>query len=70
MGEDNSREFEIKRTFGLDVLLKITKSRNQATRDILEQSDDGKLYRTGDFERLNNDVAKTMDAYNIQLRIR
>ncbi len=60
------KPFEMQKTFGLDVLLKLIKT-NVTGLKVIE--DDGKLRVNVGFEELSSVVDKTIKAHNINLKI-
>ena len=64
--DNNKKIFEVKKTFGLSVLLKLTRK----TIDGIEISEmDGKYRSNLDFDKMNQAVTRTMASHNIQLKI-
>lgn len=60
------KKFEVKKTFGLSVLLKLTRKNIQGV-EIFETN--GKYTSNLDMDELSKAVAKTMDTHNIKLVI-
>ncbi len=64
--DSNKKIFEVKKTFGLSVLLKLTRK----TIDGIEISEiDGKYRSNLDMAEMNQAVTRTMASHNIQLKI-
>lgn len=64
--DNNKKAFEVKKTFGLSVLLKLTRK----TIDGIEISEtDGKYRSNLDQDEMNRAVTRTMASHNIQLKI-
>ena len=64
--DSNKKLFEVKKTFGLSVLLKLTRK----TIDGIEISEtDGKYRSNLDLDEMNRAVTRTMASHNIQLKI-
>ena len=64
--DSNKKIFEVKKTFGLSVLLKLTRK----TIDGVEISEtDGKYRSNLDADEMNRAVTRTMASHNIQLKV-
>ncbi|MCG8617614.1 MAG: hypothetical protein MI802_15455 [Desulfobacterales bacterium] len=62
----NERPFEVKKTFGLSVLLKLTRK----SIDGVEISEtDGKYVSNLNRDEMNRAVTTTMEAHNINLKV-
>lgn len=65
--DSNKKIFEVKKTFGLSVLLKLTRK----TIDGVEISETNGKYRSNlDIDEMNRAVTRTIDSHNIQLKTR
>ena len=67
MKEDNSKAFDVKKTFGLSVLLKLTR-KNIGGIEISESN--GRYTSNMDLQQLNEAVTTTMETHNINLKLR
>ena len=64
--DSNKKIFEVKKTFGLSVLLKLTRKNI----DGIEISEMNGKYRSNlDLDEMNQAVTRTMASHNIQLKI-
>ncbi|MCW8801424.1 MAG: hypothetical protein OQK71_10900 [Desulfobacter sp.] len=64
--DSNKKIFEVKKTFGLSVLLKLTRK----TIDGIKISEmDGKYRSNLNLDEMNRAVTRTMASHNIQLKI-
>ncbi|MCG8550129.1 MAG: hypothetical protein MI799_06995 [Desulfobacterales bacterium] len=65
--DSNKKIFEVKKTFGLSVLLKLTRK----TIDGVEISEMNGKYRSNlDLDEMNQAVTRTIASHNIQLKTR
>ena len=65
-GSCDSKSFEVRKTFGLSVLLKLTRK----TIDGIEISEvDGRYRSNLGLDEMNQAVTRTMASHNIQLKI-
>lgn len=62
----NKKLFEVKKTFGVSVLLKLTR---KTIDGIMISESDGKYRSNLDLDEMNKAVTSTMASHNIQLKI-